>query len=137
MQFVSKPLPKTGHVYVDFPKGEDPSISVRGWVEVRLIDGKIEGVSFSTYETGGGYTLKSLATKYGAPKSLSKPELQNSYGARITGTGAAWSFPELEVTFDAPYLGTKDEGRVEIKSRLAANLDDKRLMDRVSKQRKL
>lgn len=130
-------LPKNGGIDVDFPEGESPAM-VYGWVMARIIDGKIEGVSFKTVGSDtASDTVQQLTQKYGPPSASSKTPLQNGFGARYVGVEAKWKLTDVEVTFKTPYLGEVDKGYVVIKSKHAADMDTAHLLKSISRQRPL
>jgi hypothetical protein len=113
----------TENVVVSFAYDEKPEI-VFSDATAEIIDGKLEGITFGT---GGIYaadsTLKRLKDKYGDKMTLVPRVVQNQMGAAYKVSDAAWTFPNLSVTF-LSVTDRLDGGVVIIKTKIAKDREE-------------
>jgi len=103
---------KTPNVEIQFPIRDMPDMMSDTRLAALIIDGNIEGVSFSTRGVRSqNADLDRFTEKYGQPTKLSPAQVQNRLGAKFDTFTALWLFPELYVSFVSAST-TLDEGLV-------------------------
>jgi hypothetical protein len=103
---------KTENVEIHFPIRNMPEMLSAPRLVALIIDGNIEGVSFSTRGIQSqNADLQRFKDKYGEPTRLVPAQVQNRMGAKFETFTALWLFPELSVSFVSAST-TLDEGLV-------------------------
>ncbi len=90
-------------IEVAYPPNPWPEISKRNKISVRVIDGAVERIVFST---AGARTqnldLAALRTRFGEPSSTATQVVQNAYGAAFNQIAVIWQLGDVSVTFLSP-----------------------------------
>ncbi|WFC43234.1 hypothetical protein [Pseudoxanthomonas sp. SE1] len=131
---IGKPIEEGESVSILFPLQERPSMSKRGSLGVRIVDGKADYMTVHTLGLAGQtHDLAELTEKFGTPTSIEHPKAQNRMGATFETTEATWSLKGgVSVTYHSA-LSTTDEGLIVITTTKGA-LAEKRAMDDFEKQ---
>jgi hypothetical protein len=100
---------------IAFPSNQEPQLASA--VSAEIIDGRVQGVSFSTYGIAvQDLVLSSLEQKFGKPQNLTTTDKQNGFGAKFNVTNASWKLPnEISVTFEGA-LSSINAGSVSVLS---------------------
>ena len=112
-------------VNVQFPFKQEPQWDTA--VSVELINGRVEGVSFSTHGVATQQlVLSSLEQKFGKPTSLTTVSKQNGFGAKFDVISASWSLSsKITVTFEGAATRI-DAGTVSVSSPAARAQEEQR-----------
>jgi hypothetical protein len=125
----------TETVMVRFPISESPSIAKGGVINVRIIDGKLEGIAFNTMGTrDADVVLGKLKEKYGEPKVFIPKTVQNRLGASFDAFDAAWSRPDLQVLFQS-VSSSLDSGLVTIDTKKGSD-DRSKILRELTKDKR-
>jgi hypothetical protein len=127
----------TESVRIRFPVSDSPSLARGGELSAQIIDGILEGISFSTRGIADiDRVMGALTQKYGEPTMRQPQVLQNRLGAKFESVDAAWVLPNLDVHFGSS-LGTVDSGAVFVSTRKGAEFRSRRLKETLKDRRPL
>jgi hypothetical protein len=91
-------------VHVGWPESKKPDLLPDADASLRatIINGTLERLEFGTlgYESQQR-DLAALTEKFGTPSAISKPILQNSFGATAQAIRAEWRVGDITVTYDS------------------------------------
>lgn len=95
----SKPV-VSERISIHFPADQTPRLSSLQTVSCVVIDGNLQGISFSTRGISDqDFIQASLRKKYGQPSRVAQIKKQNLMGASFSSVVAVWKFSNLTVTF--------------------------------------
>jgi len=104
--------PNNENLLIKFPYGDSPQIVSGNVISGIILDGKLEGISFSTSGiSDADYVLAKLQEKYGKPSTYIPRKIENAMGASFDSFIAGWKLENLDISF----FGVKtklDEGQV-------------------------
>jgi hypothetical protein len=100
-----------------FSESEKPDIIFGQDIIAFIVEGKLEGINFTTF----GYTaqqrvLSALTKKYGEPSTLNPMTLRNKYGVEYKVFTAIWDFIDINVEYSS-VTSELDRGTVLIQTR--------------------
>lgn len=127
----------TKTVLVRFPIIDSPSIVKGGSLLARVIDGKLEGLSFNTLGTrNANNVLSKLKEKYGEPTAFLPLSVKNKLGATFEAFAASWHRPNLKVFFNS-VSGSLDSGVVQIDTKKGSDDRSKEIKELTKDKRPL